>query len=61
MGVVAVDMPFGDLVDPDALQIAKELSGIQLQNSLVYVCTTIRYAIEEDIWTDLCRAWLRLS
>ena len=25
-GVVAVDVPFGDLVNPDALQIAKELS-----------------------------------
>ena len=26
-GVVAVDVPFGDLVNPDALQIANELSG----------------------------------
>jgi hypothetical protein len=27
-GIIAVDVPYGDLINPDALKIAKELSGV---------------------------------
>ena len=39
IGVVAVDVPFGDLFNPDAVQIAKELSGTIY--SSVNLCTYV--------------------
>ena len=33
-GIIAVDVPYGDLINPDALKIVKELSGIPTMKSV---------------------------